>query len=216
MQTRPNPDDDTERYVLASPIVTNALKIEGNTSDTGDSFFSVSEIQAFGDLVIEFTKEISGTIEAGDMDGVLETGETWIWELRVVITNVSGETIHIGKVHDRVGGDLESDWMQYTTVLGPLDMYTRGKTEKVFYDFEGDFDLLDGASVNFKIWVSPDVNTGTGNGKKPGKQEYTSPGEHCLNSGAWLEGWIGDEYFETSTNPVCVDVVEYIEGPNPD
>jgi hypothetical protein len=47
MQTRPNPDDDTERYMLPSRIVTNALKFQGNMND-GDLYFSVSEIQAYG------------------------------------------------------------------------------------------------------------------------------------------------------------------------
>jgi hypothetical protein len=158
--------------------------------------------------LVEFTKEITSTTEGGDMDGVLEPGEKWVWTLHTVLTNISGETIHIGKVHDRIGGDLESDWISYTGVLGPLDMYTRGKTDKVFYDFTGDFDLADGGSVFFNIWVSPDINTGTGNGKKAGHQEYTSTGEHCLNSGAWFEGWIGDEYIEASTEPVCVEVFE--------
>jgi hypothetical protein len=170
------------------------------------------------EAVLEFTKEIDATTEGGDTDGVLETGEKWTWDLLVTITNISGETIHIGKVHDRVGGDLESDWKWYYGPLGPLDRYTRGNTEKVFYDFEGDFDLADGASVYFVIWVSPDENTGkgtgnnsdknSGNNNKDGKQEYTSPGEHCLNSGAWLEAWIDGQYIEANTDPVCVDVVE--------
>jgi hypothetical protein len=168
--------------------------------------------------VVTFTKEITSTTEGGDMDGRLEPGEKWEWTLHTVLTNVSGETIHIGKVHDRIGGDLESYWIAYTAVLGPLDMYTRGKTDKVFYDFEGDFDLADGGSVFFNIWVSPDINTGKGTANNPcknsnknpkaGHQEYTSLGEHCLNSGAWFEGWIGDEYIEGSSNPVCVEVLE--------
>ena len=47
MQTRPNPDDDTERYVLPSAIVTDKLKFECDMSDT-DYDCSVSEIQAYG------------------------------------------------------------------------------------------------------------------------------------------------------------------------
>ncbi len=50
MQTRPNPADDTERYVLAMPIITNRLKVEGNLS-IGDKLFSVSEVQAFGTAI---------------------------------------------------------------------------------------------------------------------------------------------------------------------
>jgi hypothetical protein len=174
--------------------------------------------------LVEFTKEITDVVEAGDMDGVLETGEKWEWELRVELTNISGETIRIDKVHDRIGGDLEADWLLYYAPLGPLNMYTKGKTEKVFFDFEciGGMTLADGASAYFEIWVSPDVNTGKGtannagnSGKnpKPGHQEFTSPGEHCLNSGAYFEGYIGDEFISASTLPVCVDVAEYVETP---
>jgi hypothetical protein len=47
MQTRPDPTDDTQRYMLPSPIVTNALKFQGNMND-GDLYFSVSEVQAYG------------------------------------------------------------------------------------------------------------------------------------------------------------------------
>jgi hypothetical protein len=163
--------------------------------------------------IVEFTKEITDYIPGGDGDEVVEVGEDdWEWDLTTTIRNVSGETIHIGKVHDRIGGDLESDWEAYTAVLGPLDMYTRGKTQKVFYDFEGDFDLADGQTVFFRIWVSPDINTGTGNGKKPGHPEFTSTGEHCLNSGSWFEGWIGDDYIEASTMPICVEVEEFVDN----
>lgn len=51
MQTRPNPDDDTERYVLAEPIVTSKLKFNGN-NPSSDLYFSVSEIQAFGERAV--------------------------------------------------------------------------------------------------------------------------------------------------------------------
>jgi hypothetical protein len=50
MQTRPNPDDDTERYLLASPIISNRLKFEGDMQSS-DLWFSVSEIQAYGTLI---------------------------------------------------------------------------------------------------------------------------------------------------------------------
>lgn len=50
MMTRPNPPDDTEQYVLPSPVVTNMLRF---TANQGDGFYSVSEIQAFGTPVPE-------------------------------------------------------------------------------------------------------------------------------------------------------------------
>jgi hypothetical protein len=53
MQTRPNPADNTQRWVLSSPITTNKLKIMG--AAIGDSYYSVSEVQAFGSPVPEPT-----------------------------------------------------------------------------------------------------------------------------------------------------------------
>jgi hypothetical protein len=52
MQTRPNPADDYERYLLSENIVTNALRFEGNMN-SGDKLFAVSEIQAYGNPVPE-------------------------------------------------------------------------------------------------------------------------------------------------------------------
>ena len=83
--------------------------------------------------VVEFTKEITATTEAGDMDGVLETGEDWQWTLGVTLTNVSGETIHVDKVHDRLGGDIEAHAITWDGIMGSLDTYTKGKTEKRFF-----------------------------------------------------------------------------------
>lgn len=159
--------------------------------------------------VIEFTKEITDEYDGGDGDGVVEVGEDWHWLLTATLTNVSGETIHIDKVHDRLAGDLELiDIWAIDPEFGTPEVYTKGKTEKIFIDMYDGFDLADGDSVSFTLWVSTDLNTGTGNGKKDAKQEYTSAGEHCLNSGAWFGGYIGDTYIEGSSNSVCVEVFE--------
>lgn len=47
MQTRPNPLDDTERFLLSSPFTATALRFYGDNFN-GDRLFAVSEIQAFG------------------------------------------------------------------------------------------------------------------------------------------------------------------------
>lgn len=160
--------------------------------------------------LVEFTKEITGTTEGGDMDGRLEPGEDWRWTFDVSMKNLADETLTVTKLHDRLGGDLECHVIAwYSGLIGDEDVYTRGKTEKWFINFYDGFTLAPGQEEwLFSVTVSPDINTGTGNGKKAGHQEYTSTGEHCLNSGAWFEGWIGDEYVEASTEPVCVEVLE--------
>jgi hypothetical protein len=54
MFTRPNPSDNTERYMLSEKIITNAFKFEGDM-DASDRLFSVSEIQAYGWQVMTAT-----------------------------------------------------------------------------------------------------------------------------------------------------------------
>lgn len=48
MQTRPNPADDTQKFVLSSSITTDALRFY---AISGDNSYSVSEIQAYGSAV---------------------------------------------------------------------------------------------------------------------------------------------------------------------
>jgi len=170
--------------------------------------------------VVEFTKEIISYKEGGDMDGRLEPGEDWEWTFEVNIKNLTDQTITVEKLHDRLGGDLEWEVIAwYSGLIGEIDWYTKGKTEKVFINFYDGFSLAAGQEEwLFSVSVSPDINTGKGTANNPdkngnknpknGHQEYTSTGEHCLNSGAWFEGWIGGEYIEASTNPVCVEVLE--------
>lgn len=50
MQTRPNPSNDSERYLLAAPLATDKLKFEGPGPDL---YLSVSEIQAYGNSTPE-------------------------------------------------------------------------------------------------------------------------------------------------------------------
>jgi hypothetical protein len=65
MQTRPNPADDTQRHMLASPIVTNALMIQGSMNDSGDLLFSVSEVQAYGNVIPAPGAILLGSIGVG-------------------------------------------------------------------------------------------------------------------------------------------------------
>ena len=64
MQTRPNPADDTQRHMLGSSTVTNALKIQGNLGDS-DGLFSVSEVQAYGHAIPAPGAILLGSIGVG-------------------------------------------------------------------------------------------------------------------------------------------------------
>lgn len=65
LQTRPNPTDTTQRFRIAMPIITHALRIEGDPNNS-DGIFAVSEVQAFGTLAAEMriepeTLDLNGT-----------------------------------------------------------------------------------------------------------------------------------------------------------
>lgn len=54
MLTRPNVNDNTERYMLGSAITTDMLRLRGNPNSS-DGLYAVSEVQAFGVAVPEPT-----------------------------------------------------------------------------------------------------------------------------------------------------------------
>lgn len=205
MQTRPNPDDDTERYVLASPVTTTALKLEGNMGDTVDALFAVSEIQAYGSPALEVEKDLVDWADFGDGDGVLEVGEPWGFLLGITVTNNTAETITDVAVADRLGAELMLD-DAWDTAGGNIDSYTKGKSEKVFVTWDG-FDLAPGASQTLWLVVYTDINPGQGKKALP-TYEYTEAGEHELNSGATAKGMLGDLQVSDTSDPITVNVVE--------
>jgi hypothetical protein len=124
-------------------------------------------------------------------------------------------------VKDNLGGDLEIDswyiWAHPDLADGYLDITpdagvvtVTGKTEKVHLNWEaGEIDSGEGFYSDLE--VSTDINTGTGNGKKGGHQEYTDEVDtvHELNSGATLKFTASDTGFKCSvgTEPVEIETV---------
>ena len=64
MQTRPNDADNTEVYTLPSSITTSMLRVSGNLQDS-DLFYSVSEIQAYGNVIPAPGAILLGSIGVG-------------------------------------------------------------------------------------------------------------------------------------------------------
>jgi hypothetical protein len=88
---------------------------------------------------------------------------------------------------------------------------TTGKTAKEHLTLEIG-DLAPGGGFASDLLVSTDINTGTGNGKKPGKQEYTDeePTCHDVNSGATLKFKLMDNPFTFSVTTDSIEVCTVI------
>lgn len=201
-----DPTYSSGSFILGPGSHSIDIEVIGASFTAGRGYIRVVQL-------VEFDKEIIATAEAGDMDGVVETGENWQWTMKITLKNVSNATVSVDKMHDRLGGDIELDTaVTYSAEMGTLVQYTKGKTEKVFLNWYDGFDLAPSQEVSATITVSPDINPGNnqGKGKKDPAtaQEFTEAGEHCLNSGAYFEGYIGAEFVSAQTLPVCVDVEE--------
>jgi hypothetical protein len=110
------------------------------------------------------------------------------FEMVITITNNTLLDITNLVVEDRLGGDLEF----ISASPPPLTPITKGNSDKVFLEW-GPVTLAADSYIEIILTVATDVNPGTGNNKKPGKQEYTSEGIHDLNSGANAKGLLGGE-----------------------
>ena len=111
-------------------------------------------------------------------------------------------------VKDNLGGDIMlDDWYVSQGTAGVIK--TTGKTAKEHLMWEVG-DVLPGYWAWSDLVVSTDTNTGTGNGKKGGHQEYTEVGTHYLNSGATLKFTASDTGFlcSVSSEGIEVEVVE--------
>ena len=117
------------------------------------------------------------------------------WWLLIKVKNIAGDDIidmNNIVVSDNFAGDLEVNDVNSFGVGDPNIAATTkggkhkgGETEKIFLTWTVG-DVVDGNEVNLLIEISTDINPGQGK-KSPPKNEYTSTGKHCLNSGAVLK-----------------------------
>jgi hypothetical protein len=151
------------------------------------------------------TKELTETND-DDGDGIVEVGEETEFVLVItVVNNDASATMEDVVVKDRLGGDLELD--DWDETAGALTHSTKGNSDKVFITWDVG-DLAPGASETLTLYVSTDINPGTGNGKKSGQQEYTETGEHELNSGANAKGILRGVQVSATSDPITVVVFE--------
>jgi len=190
-----------------------------------------------GDPYMDITKELvyawPDADDGGD-DWILDLNEKWYFQMDITVTNPSSTPVTNVMVKDNFGGDLELvstqvdggvvfGWSGYpltknkkdnSVTQGEVTVEWSGKSEKahLFWNVE-DGTLSPGETHTLAVVVSTDINTGDGNGRKAsGHQEYTSEGEHCLNSGATAKGVVEldsiDLEVSYTTDPICVVVGE--------
>ena len=204
--------------MTASTLSTNYLNVVLDTAtlpaNNGDypswGTCEITKVEILG--VPSVTKElVDAWDENVDGDDIIDLGEKWYFVLRIDVTNNIDIPIDSVMVKDNLGGDLELN--DYEICVGTVNSWTTGKTEKVHLTWEEIGTLYPGQTETMWLLVSTDINTGTGNGKNPGHQEYTSEGTHCLNSGATAKGLVelpsGVVWEVTdTTDEICVETGE--------
>jgi len=183
----------------------HSIEIEAITNPWGGGRGYIRVMPVDGPLVVE--KHLNDWLQGGDGDNIIEVGEKWHFALEIEVFNVSDSTIENIVVKDHFGADLELGYVDQTQ--GTFTSTTnRGKSAqpRITWDLG---DLESGGHAAMAINVSPDTNPG-------GNQEFTSPCEHFLNSGATakgiVEGQKKDHKTSASSDPVAVYVFYDLEG----
>jgi len=185
-------------------------------------YFAIDDLQFHCPVTVE--KELVGAVEVtGDDDGILDLNEKWTFDLLITVTNDSGYDLEDLLVKDNFGGDLalievggelvdqpqnkKDDW---TNGGGTVNVLWTGKTLKAHMSWEIASIVYDDENyAQLLVRVETDVNPGQAKDKehgKSGKNEYTSGGEHCLNSGPTVKVVINDYEYSFDGNAVCVEV----------
>jgi hypothetical protein len=107
-------------------------------------------------------------------------------------------------VKDNLGGDLTLAYWSVSDGVSSVSK-TSGKTEKQHLIWEIGY-VPSGYNFLSDLAVLTDTNTGTGNGKKDGHQEYTEEGIHYLNSGATLKFTASDTGLTCSVSDEGIEV----------
>lgn len=135
-----------------------------------------------------------------------------VFTLIITATNYADEPITGVVVKDHFGADLEIDEIvSYSQGNAPAITTSKAKksAQQRIEWLAGN--LAAGASATLTVKVSTDINPGNNSTKnpKPGKQEYTSPGRHTLNSGASATGMLGKSKVTDTSDSIVVNVVEH-------
>ena len=200
------------------------LDINNNSVYDRDQYYIFyGENSVPGDPYMDITKELVDAYDTDEMgDSTLDLNEKWEFVLNITVTNPSSTNVTNVMVKDNFGGDLELvstqvdggtiyDWSGYpltkkkkdsSLIQGEVTVEWSGKSEKahLFWNVE-DGTLSPGETHTLTVVVATDMNPA-------GHQQYTSEGDHYLNSGATAKGfvmWDSIEFeVDYTTDPIMV------------
>ena len=214
----------TEQGKNASTVLMGIILLTGVIAFSANPQIAYSNHPALDPITVTSPNdEIEKTVSIGEEthDGVITVGEVISYDFLIEVINNGGGPAWINViVQDRLGGNLGTDTITVDTnlicTLGTPDTGGNngkkkgGKTQKEFLDciVDGDGNLDDGEQASVSFSAETDVNPGQKN-KNPPKNEYTSCGEHAVNSGATITYTLSDgTIVSASTGSATVDVFE--------
>ncbi len=183
-------------------------------TDTADQMYISGPVPFWVNKWLEDALEVTG-----DGDGIIDLGEEWHFTIGIAVFNDAQFAVNNIMVKDNFGGDLRvvsvdlwGDMMPPTMVDDPsiiggkkptwtdgttgVKIQWTGKTQKAHFWWN-----VGALQANFSpppqmatLFVVVATDTNPGKGKNAPHQEYTSEGEHCLNSGATASGDIDSDW----------------------
>ncbi|MFX0209352.1 MAG: hypothetical protein ACFFDT_25435 [Candidatus Hodarchaeota archaeon] len=132
--------------------------------------------------------KIVDLVSTGDGDMRIETEENIIFRVTFWINNWSDDDWTDAIVTDNLNAELEVDYV-VPPDIGEVYVTTKGKSETATLTW--DIGIIPAHSkAKLVFYISTDINPG-------GKQEYTTPGDYEINSGArYKYRWDGKQYTE--------------------
>lgn len=217
-----DPGDDREITFVVQVVEVECEEIDvinvANVYDPEDDIDNSDEVEITLYPYEGFSKAIATSTESDPYNVPMYTDVHWL--LRIEIENIAGDdiiTMEDVVVKDNLGGDLEMhlcysdcDYEGKQLIQPPSpapDVKETGKTKKLHLSWDLD-DLSDEALTQLYLEISTDVNPGQGK-KVEGKNEYTSEGEHDLNSGATLKFTDPDTGLQLSAHTCPITVTAY-------
>lgn len=142
-------------------------------------------------------------LSTGDGDNIMETGEVIVWHIQIYIANV-GDELPLSDwtnvvVKDNFGAELELASVLTPSLGTSAISWTQGGSNQLRILW-----TVGNLPVNAHATLDFDIRT---DHNPAGKQEYTSPGEYALNSGANMKCIVNGHQGSLTMDPIMVTIL---------